>query len=221
MADDRAVLAWQRRMSAFMTASIVVAAFFFAVVTLWQYNELRSAFTQPPPTLQDPWAGLPSAAATDDQRTELAQDRAAYALERELITRRYNQGNLTTSVRLWTRLMGFITGMILALVGAAFVLGKLSEGTSAAEAKLPGVEASLSVRSASPGIILAVLGTLLMAMAISIQGSFSAADRAIYFHPAGAPSAPPSPGEADSPAAPPPLAKLIKPPFKPTGSAPQ
>jgi hypothetical protein len=218
MADDRSVLAWQRRMSAFMTASIIVAALFFAVVTLWQYNQLRAAFTQPPPTLQDPWAGLPGAAATDDQRAELAQTRAAYALERELIARRYNGGNLTVAVRLWTRLMGFITGMILALVGAAFVLGKLSEGRSAAEAKLPGLAASLSVRSASPGIILAFLGTVLMAMAISIEGSFSAADEAIYFRPAGAAVAPPALGVADSPAAPPAFFKLIKPPRKPAPS---
>jgi hypothetical protein len=47
----------------------------------------------------------------------------AHALERELIARRYDQVNLTVTTRLWTRLMGFITGMILALVGAAFVLG--------------------------------------------------------------------------------------------------
>ena len=64
---------------------------------------------------------------TYDAALRARRARDALALEQELVARRYEQANLMLSTSLWTRLMGFITGMILALVGAAFILGKLQE----------------------------------------------------------------------------------------------
>lgn len=219
MAQDRDVLAWQRRMAAFMTASIIVAAVFFAVVSIWQYSRFEATFSRPAAALEDPWAGLPGPAASSEQRFEVANARAAYALERELVGRRYDQANLTLTTRLWTRLMGFITGMILALVGAAFVLGKLSEEPSEASTKsgVPGLEWSLSVRSASPGVLLAIMGTLLMALSITIQASYSAEDQAIYFNRSNVARAPPAPTDAIGPASADALKRMIKPPSKPAG----
>jgi hypothetical protein len=218
MAEDRQLLAWQRRMAAFMTASVIVAAAFFAIVTLWQYGRFEAILVKPAAALEDVWSRQVIAPTTYEQQFELAKTRAAFALERELIARRYDQANLTLTTRLWTRLMGFITGMILALVGAAFVLGKLSEAVSEAAAKagLPGQEWSFSVRSASPGVILAVLGTLLMALSITIQASYSTEDRAIYFGRAASTPVVPGPGEAVGPASPTGLSNMLKPPKQPT-----
>ena len=203
-------------MSSFMTASIVVAAVFFAIVTVWQYGRFEALLVRPAASLEDAWISAAIVSTTYEQQFELAKTRAAFALERELIARRYDQANLTLTTRLWTRLMGFITGIILALVGAAFVLGKLNEDVSEAAAKagLPGQEFSFSVRSASPGIILAVMGTLLMALSISVQASYSAVDQAIYFGRVAGTPAVPRPGEAQGPADPTDLINLIKPPTK-------
>lgn len=204
MAADRHLLNWQRRMASFMSASVIVAAVFFAVITVWQFASFSTDSATPTEVQSDLWGPQAIAPSTYREQLELANARAAFALERELIIRRYNQANLTLTTRLWTRLMGFITGMILALVGAAFILGKLSEDFSEATAKAgpPGQEWMFSVRSASPGIVLVVMGTVLMALSISIQATYSVEDKAIYFGRVGQARVP-QPGEALSPAAPP------------------
>jgi len=215
MAQDRHVLNWQRRMASFMTASVIVAAVFFAILTVWQFRSFEVGLVRHATDAEEVWHQT-LRPVTYEQEFELSRTRAAFFLERELIARRYDQVNLTLTTRLWTRLMGFITSMILALVGAAFVLGKLSEDVSEAAAKagLPGQEWSLSVRSASPGIILVVMGTLLMALSISIQASYSAEDKAIYFDRLTPSIVVPPPGVNVGPALPEGLEGLIKPPNK-------
>jgi hypothetical protein len=187
MAQERHVLQWQRRMATFMTASIVAAAVFFAVITVWQFVRFGDNARFGLPVAADPFERLTKPPQTFQEEIQLTQARAAYALEQQLVSRRYGQANLTLATRVWTRLMGFITGMILALVGAAFILGKLSEDVSEATARAgpPGQELMLSVRSASPGIILVIMGTVLMGLSISIQATYEVEDRAIYFGGAG------------------------------------
>lgn len=213
MADDRHVLSWQRRMASFMTASVIAAAAFFAIITVWQFARFETNISQPKDPEVDLWGQVSIPPSSYEQQLELATAHAAFALERELIARRYNQANLTITTRVWTRLMGFITGMILALVGAAFILGKLSEDFSEATAKAgpPGQEWMFSVRSASPGIVLVVMGTALMALSISIQATYSLEDQAIYFGRVGQPRVP-QPGEAIGPALPDDIINRIKPP---------
>ena len=64
----------------------------------------------------------------------------------------------------------------------------------------------MSVRSASPGVILAALGTLLMGLSISIQASVDARDQAIYYGRVANDAYLPAAGAAIAPAAPaPPL----------------
>jgi hypothetical protein len=48
----------------------------------------------------------------------------AAVLEADALQRRYHQANANMLARVWTRQLGFITGMLLALVGAAFILGR-------------------------------------------------------------------------------------------------
>lgn len=203
--ERRELLKWQRRMVPFMTASIIVAAAFFAAVSVWEYSRIEARLSQVAPAPENPWNFPVAGPASFDDQFQVATARAAYALERELVARRYDQATLMLSARLWTRLMGFITGMILALVGAAFVLGKLNEDTSELSGKgnTAGQEWALSLRSSSPGIILAVLGCVLMTLSIAVQGSVSTQDQAIYFQRSPAAALMPAPGEASSPAAPP------------------
>ena len=215
MIEDRQTLNWQRRMTSLMTTSIIVAALFFAVVTLYEFGRFETRLFAPQSISDDVWASVALTPATYDEQFVLARTRAAFALERELIDRRYTQANLSVATRLWTRLMGFVTGMILALVGAAFVLGKLREDVSEASAKagVPGHEYSFSIRSASPGVVLSLLGTLLMALSITIQSTFSVQDQAIYFERGASPHSVPGPDEAIGPAGPV-LEDTVKPPTK-------
>jgi len=105
---------------------------------------------------------------------------ASYSLERELITKRYKHADLNTVTRLWTRLVGFATGMTLCLVGSAFVVFRLTDIESIISGSL-GKSLSMSLTSTSPGIILSVLGTLIMLVSLTITLSSETRDFPTYF----------------------------------------
>jgi hypothetical protein len=176
MPADR-VSSWQRRMAPLMVGAVVATALFFAVISVREFGKIETwLVSQSSPAPTTAASGIQP--ATFDQQLQLSSAREGFALEREAMARRYNQGNLLIATRLWTRMMGFVTGMILALIGAAFVLGKLSEDTSELMATSSNV--SVSLKSASPGIILCVLGTILMAMTIWVPVDLSTHDAALY-----------------------------------------
>jgi hypothetical protein len=165
-------------MAPLMVAAVVTTALFFAVITVREFCKIEAWLISQSPPAPAVTAASGIQPTTFEQQIQLASMRESFALEREAMARRYNQGNLLIATRLWTRMMGFVTGMILALIGAAFVLGKLSEDTSELTANSHAV--SLSLKSASPGIILCVLGTILMSMTIWVTVDLSTKDAALY-----------------------------------------
>jgi hypothetical protein len=82
-------------------------------------------------------------------------------LEQESTFRRYNQGALLLMSRIFTKYLGFFTGMILAIVGAVFIIGKIREDSANITADVNEMM-KFSIISSSPGIIFGVLGTILM-----------------------------------------------------------
>lgn len=190
---------WQAAMAPLMVAMVVVTAVFFAVITVWKVGTLEAAINRPiSATAPVAWTASSLAPSNFAEQIELATIQAQYGLEREVIARRYAQGNLAFQNRVWTRFMGFVTGMILALVGAAFVLGKLSTDPNELAAQSHG--ASLTLRSASPGVVLAVLGTLLMSIAISVPVTVNTNDAAVYFRSTSLLTAPIPPATSADPA---------------------
>ena len=95
-----------------------------------------------------------------DRAFEYIRWKTLLQLEANALQQRYHQAGVLLISRIWTRYLGFVTGMILALVGAAFILGKLRESSS--QLGTEGAGWKVSITSASPGLILAVLGTVLM-----------------------------------------------------------
>ena len=171
---------WQNRMAPLMAAAVVVTAVFFAVVMLVRFASIETTLREPSPTqLKIPWTQAGREPATWRDQQALANAEATFELERELIGRRYRQASALLSLRLWTRLMGFLTGMILAMVGAAFVLGKLTAPESEVSGGASG--ATISVKSASPGIVMAVLGTVLIGISLVVPVTTDVKDAAIYF----------------------------------------
>jgi hypothetical protein len=163
-----------------MVAAVLATMVFFAVVSLWKFSALEARISQP---RQDPPAIVwvqPGATSTFDERLQVSTLQARYSLERETIERRYAQAALAFEARLWTRFMGFLTGMILAVVGATFVLGKLETDATDLGANAGRVVA-MTLRSTSPGLVLAVLGTVLMTVSIAIPATADTEDAAIYF----------------------------------------
>jgi hypothetical protein len=130
----------------------------------------------------------PVGLASPTERLAGLRFRAAAEMEVQVVTRRYRQATVLLMSRVWTLYLGFVTGMILALVGAAFILGRLQE--SASEVSVASPAGTWGLKSASPGIILAVLGTVLMLTTILTNHRIDVTDAAVYLR--DSPSLPPS-----------------------------
>lgn len=171
---------WQRRLLPLMVRMIVGLTAFFFLATLVQLVYLHRTI-QFGPTLQAAEGlALIGRASSDAMPNPLAaaELKRGFLLEVYAIDRRYHQGNVLLMSRVWTRYLGFSTGMILAMVGSIFILGKLREPST--ELDVEQASMKLSVKSASPGIILAVLGVALMLTTIITHHEISVVDRPLY-----------------------------------------
>ena len=178
-AHERQRAAWQARLLPLMSAVVVLGAVFFAVMSVIELRSLYERLEQPVVNFdarleQLERATEPVALAT----SEYLRFRTLASLEAEALQRRYHQATATMLARVWTRQLGFITGMLLALVGAAFILGRLSEEPIKVGGEGQGLKGTLE--TSSPGIVLAVLGTVLMALTIWIPFGVETRDVNIY-----------------------------------------
>ena len=166
---------WQVRLLPLMSRMIVGLTIFFFAASLAQLIYLDRTIEQVPST---DFARLGIGAPAAAQKLASPEFRILASLDAALLERRYHQANVFLMGRLWTSYLGFVTGMILALVGAVFILGKLREDTS--ELNTTGVAGTMSLRSSSPGIILAALGVVLMITTIVTNHPIQTADSPIY-----------------------------------------
>lgn len=102
-------------------------------------------------------------------------------MEEKSLDRRYNQGGLLLASRIFTKYLGFFTGMILAIVGAVFIIGKLQESSSDIEGAV-GDQMKLKIVSSSPGIIFGVLGTVLMLSTILQHAVIELKDQPLFLN---------------------------------------
>lgn len=172
--------AWQRRLLPLMSVVLVCAAIFFAVQSIWEFADFKARINAPKIDL-----GAMFAQSEHIENTSAAPEAIRYLqwkslilLEEEALQHRYAQANATILARSWTRLMGFTTGMVLAVVGAAFVLGKLQEEQT--EIKQESEFIKLSLATSSPGIILAFLGSVLMGIALLTRFDVEIHDAPVY-----------------------------------------
>lgn len=101
-------------------------------------------------------------------------------MEEQLMNKHYSQGGVLLTARLYIQYLGFFTGMILAIVGAIFIISKLKEGESFLLAS--NKTAAISFSSTSPGIIFGVLGTIMMLSTILSHNEISIKDSAVYLN---------------------------------------
>jgi len=175
---------WQERLLPTMNGLLVGLTIFFFLTTFGQMAYLHWNITQRPSIDINQTAGdaLIASAETFDERMNARQLEVRSRMEAFIVVQRYRHASVQLMSGLWTRYLGFITGMILALVGASFVLGKLREPTQKIEGKFSALDFSL--RTTSPGIILAVLGVLLMFATILDKDTYKMTDENVYLFPA-------------------------------------
>jgi hypothetical protein len=172
---------WQERLLPLMSKMIVILGVFFFLASLGQLIYLHIRIEkEPEKEIAESFEGLDEFShLTFEENLEIARFKALVMLEANAMERRHHQANVLLMSRVWARYLGFVTGMILALVGAVFILGKLREPTSEIDAKTEVF--AFSLKSASPGIILAVLGVSLMITTIITHHEISVTDVPVYF----------------------------------------
>lgn len=102
---------------------------------------------------------------------------ARIALEDRVLRHRYRMNTAAIESRAWTRLMGFVTGMVMVLTGCLFIVARLQDAFEAS-GKAPAGEGAL--RTNSPGLVLAVVGAGLIATSLVVKTEVRDTDAAVY-----------------------------------------
>jgi hypothetical protein len=171
---------WQERLLPLMINFLIALALFFFVATFVQISYLHWSILQYPHLNID----VPTANSLGVNANSFEEQLSAQKLylltklEAYLVERRYHEANLGLMSSIWFRYLGFITGMILALIGASFVLGRLQEPET--EITATSSKFSTTLKTTSPGIILAVLGAVLMLATIMDKDTRNITDANIY-----------------------------------------
>lgn len=153
---------WQLLLLPFMLLILGSLTLFSTITSIWQFNRLYNRL-ETSPSIEISEIGFTEISVSDlseDAKLKYIRWKSLTYLEKIAVEQRYNQANTLVLARTWTKYQGFVTGMVLALVGATFILGKLQEEASNLDIKGTGKE--ISIKSTSPGLILAFLGTVLI-----------------------------------------------------------
>ena len=181
MREDRATTKWQERLLPLMVGMLVGLSLFFCVALIAEGFRIQKHIEEsheidPRPTLEK--TGNPDKAKSFDDLMELAQLQTMAVLESNAMESRYHQATMALLIRICIVFLGFLTGMVLSLVGAAFILGKLRDPNSNLDAQ--GAVWKVSLTTASPGLVLVLLGTVLMLATITARIDVNVTDAALY-----------------------------------------
>ena len=182
---------WQRRLLPTMIGTLILATIAFLALSLFDTYTVRRGILAAPKVELGPVLGgvncnAPAMSGTD--RGNCVQWKIRVLLEQQTINRRYHQANVALLVRVSVKYLGFLTGMLMSLVGAVFVLGRLTESTSKLAAE--GAFGKFTIATVSPGLILAFLGTILMIATLYVNPPTDVNDGNVYLLPPAAAVAP-------------------------------
>ena len=175
--ESRDVIQWQYRLLPVMVGLVLALAGYFVIESMIQVRALQQHLQEEPKFQMDSVLAHADAAKPPHSAAQREFDILA-SIEAYALDRRHHQSNLMLMSRTWTRYMAFITGMILSLIGAIFVLGKLSTPGTKIDA---GSETGrVALESSSPGLFLVLFGTALMLTAVMVRVDVSIKDTAVY-----------------------------------------
>ncbi len=186
--DPKELARWQRLVLPVMVFAVIGAGIFFAVAIIQEIRTLYPRLEHQPSEIAGYFesfeAERPEAAAD----LEYLRFKTLTLLEADALQSRYRQANAAMLSRIWTRQMGFLTGMLMALIGSAFILGRIEVKQTTLSAKGQGPETaggmvSGALATTSPGIVLATLGAILMGMTIAVPGRIATTDSPVYLRP--------------------------------------
>jgi hypothetical protein len=181
---NKQLLQWQNRLMPWMIAMPTVLIGSFIVLATLQLNKFEKFIYQGNESKIENAIPSPVANTTDSLLKRNIEYLKWYSLvktEEHSINRRYNQGGVLLMSRIYIKYLGFFTGMILAIVGAVFIISKLKEDVSELEGNIQD-KTKFRLISSSPGIIFGVLGTCLMMTTILTHSEISVKDMPLYLN---------------------------------------
>lgn len=174
---------WQKALLPFMQAVIVLLTAFYLIASYAQFSFFVDRVEKPSEANLEQFIGNTTINSILKDSLSLEEKKwiAQCFFESYVIEARQQNAEFLMISRTWIKYLGFITGVILSIVGAVFVLGKLNdENKTALEGGYS--NAKFSLQSHSPGIIMAVLGTALIIGTILTHQNIEKTDAAVYFN---------------------------------------
>lgn len=173
---------WQNKLMPWMIAMPTVLILLFVYLATRQMEKFNAVLDEETSSIMDEMAKDDSLDLSEIKNSmDYVRWVTLVKMEERSLNRRYTQGGALLSARLFTKYLGFFTGMILTIVGAVFIIGKLQEKTTEIEGEVGnGMKGKLS--SSSPGIIFGVLGTLLMLSTIFQHSEISVSDQPLFLN---------------------------------------
>jgi hypothetical protein len=161
----RELATWQKNALPFLIIIVSVALAFFLIATAIQLFRLQERAHDFP--------------KLDLGTNSLVQSEVLSKLEAHSVQCRFHFGGVLLTARLWVVYLGFLTGMTIAIIGAAFILGKLQTEQQSEMSGNAGGN-SVTFKSASPGLIMVGLGTVLMMATILSPQTISVREGPLY-----------------------------------------
>jgi hypothetical protein len=178
-AAEQELVRWQRKLLPVMTGFIIsLASIFFCFSAIHLYQVTKFIQTEHGldirAQIESEIARPPGVSASGE---EVLQN-SLLLLEADTLDKRYHEASALLLSRIWSRQLAFITGMVMAFLGAVFILGKMSESTSNISGE--GGQWKVAITSASPGIILSFFGTTLLITSLLIRTTLDVSDGPAY-----------------------------------------
>lgn len=164
---------WQETLLPFMMVGLVVLGVIFFVATLRNYEGMQARLGRPADDIRLTLDRLQASNTTDAQRDWYLR----VVLEDRALRSRHEQNSAVVEARVWTRFMGFMTGMVLVMAGCIFILGKLE---ASFDGSMKTAQAEGTLRTNSPGLVLAVVGSVLIAISLTVTVQVEVNDKPVY-----------------------------------------
>lgn len=137
-------------------AVMIIPSAFFIGNSFYELDEILEKINDPPALFTEKILDKELNKADID----VFNAQAIIALELDVMKVRHHRSIAFIATRTWMRFMTIIFGSILVVIGAAFVLGKISGSETNIDAG--GKDMKLALKSSSPGIILVFFGVILI-----------------------------------------------------------
>jgi len=183
--QQKQIFKWQNRLLPWLITVPSVLILVFIYLATKQANQFNEALDIKGKSVSEALAAMGDSSFHQSVQSDKDYVRwmALVKMEEESVNRRYHQGGLLLLSRIYIKYLGFLTGMIIAIVGAVFIIGKLSEDQTKMEGSA-GEKIKFSIASSSPGILFGVLGTALMLSCIWQHNEVSIQEQPMFLNPA-------------------------------------